>query len=69
MDRISIGFAAGQVLSLRVEQQQLADLLEAVTSGRTWHDVDTEEGPVKVRLDEVVYVRGETKDSRVGFGL
>jgi len=69
MDRISIGFAAGQVLSLRVEQSELTQLLDAVTSGRTWHDVSSEDGPVKVRLDEIVYVRGESKESRVGFGL
>ncbi len=70
MDRISIGFAAGQVLSLRVEDNVLKALLGAVdTDSAGWYAVDSDDGPVKLRLDSVVYVRAESKESKVGFGI
>jgi hypothetical protein len=64
--RISIGFQGGQVLGLRVSDEQLAALKKELgTEG--WHDVDSEEGPVRLDLAQVVYVRAESDDLRVGF--
>lgn len=69
MERISIGFAAGQTLGLRVEQPAIDALHAALGSGDGWHEIDAEEGAVKVRLDSVVYLRTEKTESKVGFGL
>jgi len=65
--RISIGFQAGQVLALRVSDDQLKTLYKALPDGG-WHELESEDGPVRMYLGQVVYVRAEDEDSRVGFG-
>jgi hypothetical protein len=65
--RISIGFQGGQVLALRVPDDQLAALQAALGSG-AWHELQSEDGPVRLDLSQVVYVRAESEDQRVGFG-
>ncbi|MBO9532016.1 MAG: hypothetical protein J7513_03470 [Solirubrobacteraceae bacterium] len=69
MERISIGFAAGQVLALRVEDDALKGLTSALTANETWHQVETDEGVVNVRVDSIVYLRTESSETKVGFGL
>jgi hypothetical protein len=64
--RVSIGFQGGQVLSLRVAEQALKSLEKALGGGG-WHELDSDEGPVRLDLGQVVYVRAETEDLRVGF--
>jgi hypothetical protein len=65
--QISIGFQGGQVLSLRVSDENLKALHKAL--GDTgWHQLDSDEGPVRLDLGQVVYVRSESSDLRVGFG-
>jgi hypothetical protein len=64
---ISVGFQGGQVLVLRVSDEQLKALNKAL--GREgWHEVESEEGPVRLDLAQVVYVRAESEELRVGFG-
>ncbi len=65
--RISIGFQGGQVLALRVGEEDLAGLYEALADGG-WYELGSEDGPVRLYLGQVVYVRAEEEDSRVGFG-
>jgi hypothetical protein len=65
--QISIGFQGGQVLSLRVSDENLKALQKAL--GDTgWHELASDEGPVRLDLGQVVYVRSESSDLRVGFG-
>lgn len=66
--RVSIGFQGGQVLSLRVTDEQLETLYKALGDGG-WHEFQTEEGPVRLYLGQVVYVRIEDSDRGVGFGV
>jgi hypothetical protein len=68
MERISIGFAAGQVLALRVDKTALGSLNDALSSSDAWHQISTDEGDVSLRLDAVVYLRTEASGSKVGFG-
>lgn len=65
--RVSIGFQGGQVLSLRVTDEQLQALYRALGDGG-WHELETEDGPVRIYLGQVVYVRLDEGDQRVGFG-
>ena len=65
--QISIGFQGGQVLALRVSDEQLKALNKAL-SDKGWHELASEEGPVRLDLGQVVYVRAESDDLRVGFG-
>jgi hypothetical protein len=64
---IGVGFQGGQVLALRVTDEQLKALNKAL-GGDGWHELDSEEGPVRLDLAQVVYVRAESDDLRVGFG-
>jgi hypothetical protein len=65
--RISIGFQGGQVLALRVSEAALKALYKELIDGG-WHELESEDGPVHLYLGQVVYVRAEDEDSRVGFG-
>jgi hypothetical protein len=65
--RISIGFQGGQVLALRVADKELEDLYNAL-SGGGWHEVQSEDGPVRVYVGQVVYISAESDELRVGFG-
>jgi hypothetical protein len=65
--RISVGFQGGQVLALRVADEQLKGFYDAL-GGSGWHKLDSDDGPVRVDLGKVVYVSAESDDLRVGFG-
>jgi hypothetical protein len=66
--RGAIGFAGGQVLSLRLSDEQLAELRKALQAGRErWHEVEAADGAVMLDLGQVVYVRVESDEHRVGF--
>jgi hypothetical protein len=64
---ISIGFQGGQVLVLRVGDEELKSLNKAL-GAEGWHELQSEEGPVRLDLAQVVYVRAESEELRVGFG-
>jgi len=66
--RSSVGFQGGQVLSLRLPQEALDALRGALQEGRArWHEVDATDGAVVLDLGQVVYLRTESDDQRVGF--
>jgi hypothetical protein len=64
--RVSVGFQGGQVLSMRVSDEQLQTLYSALGDGG-WHELESEDGPVRIYLGQVVYVRLDEGDQRVGF--
>jgi hypothetical protein len=65
--RLSIGFQGGQVLAVRLSNEQLKDLENALgTQG--WHEIQSEDGPVRLDLGQVVYVSSEIDEPKVGFG-
>jgi hypothetical protein len=65
--RISVGFHGGQVLALRVPEDALRGFYKAL-GGAGWHELETEDGPVRVDLGQVVYVSAESAEAHVGFG-
>ena len=65
--RVSIGFQGGQVLAARMSDEELTSLNGAL--GKTgWHEIKSEDGPVRVDLAQVVYVSADSDEPRVGFG-
>jgi hypothetical protein len=66
--RISIGFQASPPLALRVSDAELKKLQTAL-GGEGWHDVEGEDGAVRLSLQHVLWLRVERDESRVGFGL
>jgi len=65
--RISVGFRGGQALALRVSDGELRSLNEALGGGG-WHDIASEDGPVRVDLSQVVFVTSDSDEAQVGFG-
>jgi hypothetical protein len=65
--RIGVGFHGGQVLELRMTSEQLASLHKALGHDG-WHEIESEEGTVRLDVSQVCYVRAESHDQRVGFG-
>ena len=65
--RVTVGFQGGQVLALRLTEKQLGDLEKAL-GGEQWLALDTEEGPVRLNLGQVVYLSADSEEPRVGFG-
>jgi hypothetical protein len=66
--RVSIGFKGGQVLALRVGDEQLSALNQALVGASGWHDIEAEDGPVRVDIGQVVYLSADKDESHVGFG-
>jgi hypothetical protein len=66
--KAAIGFQGGQVLSLRVPEENLAGLRGALTNGAVgWSEVEAADGAVVLDLSQVVYQRVESDEHRVGF--
>ena len=66
--RTALGFQGGQVLSLRLSDSQLGDLRATLREGRErWHEVEAADGAVVVDVGQVVYLRVESDEHRVGF--
>ena len=66
--KAAVGFAGGQVLSLRLSESQLNELRGVLREGRErWHEVEAADGAVLLDLGQVVYVRVESDEHRVGF--
>ena len=66
--RISIGFQASPPLALRISDEQLKKLNDAL-GGEGWHEIEAEDGSVRLNLAHVLWVRTETEEHRVGFGI
>jgi len=64
---VTIGFQASIPLAVRVDAGALDGLLEKV-GGEGWHDLDIQDGRVRLSLQHVLYVRTEREEHRVGFG-
>jgi hypothetical protein len=68
--RAAIGFQGGQVLSLRITEERLKELREALADGSKsggWREVEATDGAVVLDLSQVVYLRVESDEQRVGF--
>ena len=66
--RTAVGFQGGQVLSLRLPEEVLTSLRETLKAGRDrWVEVEASDGAVLVDVGQVVYLRVESDDHRVGF--
>ena len=67
--RIDVGFQGGQILALRATQDAYDELVKALdgdAKGR-WHTLKTQDSEVLIDLPQVVYVRRDTEEHRVGF--
>ena len=66
--RISIGFQASPPVALRVGDDALRGLQEAL-GGEGWYELQAEDGTLKLNLAHVLWVKTDSEEHRVGFGL
>jgi hypothetical protein len=64
--RVEIGFEGGQVVPVRLTDDDLKDLRKQLEKGG-WHDVHTDDGVLAVYLGKVSFIRIESGDHRIGF--
>ena len=65
---ISIGFQASMPLALRVSDDELSKLQKAL-GNEGWHEIEGEDGSVRLNLAHVLWLRTERDEHRVGFGV
>jgi hypothetical protein len=69
VNRVDVGFQGGQVLAVRVTQDEYGGLREALGNERSdrWYQLKTQDSEISIDLSQVVYVRLDTEEHRVGF--
>ena len=65
--KVDIGFTGGQVLALRIDPGNFEELRKAVEGDTRFYDLNAGDSNVTLDLSQVVYLRVETEDHRVGF--
>jgi hypothetical protein len=67
--RIDIGFQGGQVLPVRVTPEVHEGFRKALSDSASdrWFELHTQDSEVHIDLSQVVYVRLDTDEHRVGF--
>ena len=67
--RIDIGFQGGPVLPARVKESTYQDLHKALSKDRgdRFFELETLDSRIAIDLSQVVYVRIDTEEQRVGF--
>jgi hypothetical protein len=66
--RVALGFHAGGALSLRLSAETLKQLQDQLTTGEGgFREVQAEDGAVLVNLGQVIYLRVESDEHRIGF--
>jgi hypothetical protein len=64
--KVEIGFEGGQVIAVRLSEDELKELRKQVEKGG-WCDVKTEDGELALYLGKVSFLRIDSGASRVGF--
>jgi hypothetical protein len=66
--RVSIGFAGGQVVEVRIGEDKLKGLRKDLEQADGWIDLETEDGVVSIDVRQVVFIRGAAAAASIGFG-
>ena len=67
-EQVTIGFKGGGALPLRLSASDRDALMAGLEKGG-WLELADAEGTVRVDCSQVVYVRTESEEQRVGFGV
>ena len=66
-EQVTVGFKGGGALPLRLDAKGRSALMGALEKG-DWLELEDADGTVRVDCSQVVYVRTESEEQRVGFG-
>jgi hypothetical protein len=64
--KVEIGFEGGQVIAVRLGEEELKELRKQVEKGG-WRDVKTEDGELALYLGKVSFLRIDSGEQRIGF--
>jgi hypothetical protein len=64
--KVEIGFEGGQVVAVRLTEEELKSLRKQVEKGG-WYDVKTEDGVLSVYVGKVAFLRMNSGAHQVGF--
>ncbi len=65
--RVEVGFSGGQAIVIRIGDDDYSRLRKAVQNGKGWHELDTADGVVALDSAQVVFVKREPDEHRIGF--
>jgi hypothetical protein len=66
--RVALGFHAGGSLPLRLSKANLDDLRRMLQASATgFKEIEAEDGTVLVNLEQVIYLRVESDEHKIGF--
>jgi hypothetical protein len=65
--RVEVGFSGGQAIVVRIADDVYDRFRKAVQDGKGWHELETLDGVVALDLGEVVFVKREPGEHRIGF--
>jgi hypothetical protein len=69
MRRLDVGFQGGQVLAVRSPADAYDKLVKALSDDKSkrWHTLDTDDSEILVDLAQIVYIRRDSGNQKVGF--
>jgi hypothetical protein len=65
--KVEIGFGIGQALSVKLTDDELSDLRQAVAGEGGWYDLKTHDSTIALNLATVVFIRIDDSDHSIGF--
>jgi hypothetical protein len=65
--RVEIGVGIGQALSVRLTDDELRRLREAVEHGDGWYDLETEDDTISLKLATVLFIKVASTPQTIGF--
>ena len=65
--RVEIGFGGGQVAAVRLSEEQLTQLREALDKDDSWLELSSDDGELALDLRQVVFVKVEGGPASIGF--
>ncbi len=65
--RVEVGFIGGRAFVGQIEKSAFEKLMNAVTKGEGWHELNLEDGQVTLNLSVVTYVKSDREEINIGF--
>ncbi len=65
--KVEIGFGIGQALSVKMTDDELRSLRQAVAGDGGWYDLKTQDATIALNLSTVVFIRVDDSEHSIGF--
>jgi hypothetical protein len=65
--RVEIGVGIGQALSVRLTDEELKRLREAVEQDDGWYDLSSEDGTISLKLATILFIKVASSPQSIGF--